>query len=107
LAAQEGIRSLIVMNGQFYSGETLEPRQINFTPDRKQAVEVDERRARYIVRNILGWFMAKNFPLQRLEIIRASGKVEHVGSDANNSRYLAGVGIGGKRDVQVPDNVQG
>lgn len=99
--------SIIVMNGQFYSGETTEPRQINFTPDRKKAVEVDERRARYIVRNILGWFMAENFPLQRLEIIRASGKVEKIGRDANNSRYLARVGVGGNKDVQVPDDVQG
>jgi len=87
--------SIIVMNGQFYSGETSEPRQINFTPDRKKAVEVDERRARYIVRNILGWFMAENFPLQRLEILGAKGEVEEVPGDANNSRYLAGVGIDG------------
>ena len=96
---KEATNSIIVMNGQFYSGETLNPRQINFSPDRKKAVEVDERRARYIVRNILGWFMAENFPLQRLEIIRANGNVEEVVRDANNSRYLAGVGIGGKQGV--------
>jgi len=101
LPTKEVTKQVIVMNGQFYCGETLEPRQINFTPDRKKAVEVDERRLRYIVRNILGWFMAENFPLQRLEIIRASGKAEEVPGDANNSRYLTRVGIGGKQDEQT------
>ena len=73
---QEGTatKAIIVMNGQFYCGETVgEDHKLNFSPERSKAVEVDQRRLRYIVNSILRWFMADNIKLQRLEILEAGG----------------------------------
>jgi len=75
------MKSIVVMNGQFYSGENVQDNKLNFSRDKNQAVEVDERRLRYITRSIFGWFMSGEIKLNRLEIIEIDG---------------------GKKDVQVP-----
>ena len=68
------MKAIVVMNGQFYSGESVgEDHKLNFSPDRSKAVVVDQRRLRYIVNSILRWFMADNIKLQRLEILEVTG----------------------------------
>jgi len=67
------MKAIIVMNGQFYSGENAEDNTLNFSPDRSNAVAVDERRVRYITQTVLNWSMWGTIELQRLEILRISG----------------------------------
>ena len=65
------MKAIVVMNGQFYSGEDTKENKLNFCQERANAVAVDERRVRFIVRTILGWFMSGEIKLQRLEILKA------------------------------------
>lgn len=66
-----GSRSLIVLNGQYYAGENKEDNKLVFESERDKAVAIDERRLRFIVRTICGWFISGEVPLQRLEILKA------------------------------------
>ncbi|KUO70164.1 MAG: hypothetical protein APF81_03830 [Desulfosporosinus sp. BRH_c37] len=68
------MKQLIVLNGQFYCGENKEDNKLMFDPDRSKAIEVDERRVRYIVHNIYGWYRYREIKLQRLEIIDVKEK---------------------------------
>jgi len=65
------MRSLVVLNGQYYAGENKEDNKLMFRPSRSKAVAVDERRVRFIVQSILRWFMNQDITLQRLEILKA------------------------------------
>lgn len=65
--------SLLVLNGQYYAGENKEDNKLVFHSERSKAVAIDERRLRFIVRTIYGWFMSGEVPLQRLEILKAGG----------------------------------
>lgn len=67
------MKAIVVMNGQFYSGENAQENKLNFSPDRSKAVVVDERRLRFITRSVLGWFMAGEIELKRLEILEIGG----------------------------------
>ncbi len=67
------MKAIIVMNGQFYSGENDQDNTLNFSPDRTKAVEVDERRLRYITQTVLNWSMWGTIELKRLEILKISG----------------------------------
>lgn len=68
------MKAIVVMNGQFYSGEDTQENKLNFSPDRSKAVVVDERRLRFITRSVLGWFMAGEIQLKRLEILEIGGE---------------------------------
>jgi len=73
---QEGcktMKAIVVMNGQFYAGENTQDNTLVFNPDRSKAVEVDERRLRYITQTVLRWSMDKVIELQRLEILKIGG----------------------------------
>lgn len=68
------MKAIVVMNGEFYAGEDADyPNKLMFTPNRKKAVVVDERRLRYITQNVLRWFMGGEIVLNRLEILRIGG----------------------------------
>jgi hypothetical protein len=67
------MKSLIVLNGEYYAGENTEDNTLVFLPDRKNAVVVDERRVRFIIQSILRWNMSGEISLRRLEILKAGG----------------------------------
>ncbi len=67
------MKSLLVLNGQFYAGENAEDNILMFDRDRKKAVAVDERRLRFIIQSILRWNMSGEIELKRLEILKAGG----------------------------------
>lgn len=67
------MKAIIVMNGQFYTGENTEDNTLNFSPDKSKAVIVDERRLRYITQTVLRWFMGGEIVLNRFEILRIGG----------------------------------
>jgi len=67
------MKAIVVMNGQFYAGENTKGDMLNFSPDRKRAVKVDDRRLRFITQSVLRWFMNGEIELKRLEIIRIEG----------------------------------
>lgn len=68
------MKAIVVMNGQFYTGENTEENKLNFSPERSKAVVVDERRLRYITQTVLRWFMGGEIELKRLEILRIGGE---------------------------------
>lgn len=67
------MKSFVVMNGQYYAGEDTQNNKLNFCHGRANAVAVDQRRVRFIVRTILGWVMSGEIELNRLEILRIGG----------------------------------
>jgi len=67
------VKSIVVMNGQFYSGENTKDNKLLFNPDRTKAVEVDERRLRFITQTVLRWFMNREIDLERFEILKVGG----------------------------------
>jgi len=68
------MKAIVVLNGQFYSGENAEDNMLMFDNDRKNAIVVDERRVRFIAQSILRWFMGGTIELKRLEILEVGGK---------------------------------
>lgn len=67
------MKAIVVMNGQFYSGENAEENTLTFSQNRSEAVVVDERRVRFIIQSILRWNMSGEISLRRLEILKAGG----------------------------------
>lgn len=67
------MNAIVVLNGQFYSGENAQENKLTFSPHRSKAVVVDERRLRYITQTALRWFMGGEIVLNRFEILRIGG----------------------------------
>ena len=68
------MKAIVVMNGQFYAGETVgEDHKLNFSPNRSKAVVVDERRLRYLTQVVFNWSMSGEIVLKRFEILEAGG----------------------------------
>jgi len=63
------MKAIVVLNGQFYSGENTEENKLTFTPERSEAVIIDERRLRFIIKTITNWFMDGEIVLKRLEVL--------------------------------------
>ena len=75
------MKAIVVMNGEFYAGENVEDNKLNFSPDRKKAVMVDDIRLRFITQSVLNWSINGTIKLKRFEILEIGG---------------------GKKDVQMP-----
>ncbi len=71
-------KSIIVLNGEFYAGENTQEDKLIFSPDRKKAVLVDERRERFITQTVSGWNMSGERKLKRLEIIEVKEETKNV-----------------------------
>lgn len=72
------MKARVVLNGQYYTGENVQENKLIFSPNRSEAVVVDERRLRFITQSILRWFMDGEIVLQRLEILKAGGEKDDV-----------------------------
>lgn len=64
------MKAIVVLNGEFYSGENTEENTLIFSPHRKQAVVVDDRRLRYIMQTVVGWSVNGVKELKRLEVLK-------------------------------------
>jgi len=95
------MNAIVVMNGQFYSGENVQDNKLNFSPDRSKAVLVDERRLRFITQSVLRWFMNGEIELKRLEIIRIGGGEDRCANVVNAKLESANVRIVKKRVTAV------
>jgi hypothetical protein len=71
-------KSIVVLNGEFYAGENTKENKLIFSPDRKKAVLVDERRERYITQTVSWWNTSGERKLKRLEIIEVKEEAENV-----------------------------
>ncbi|MCO1599770.1 hypothetical protein [Desulfosporosinus nitroreducens] len=63
------MKAIVVLNGQFYSGENTEENKLTFSSKRSDAVIIDERRLRFIIKTITNWFMDEEIVLKRLEVL--------------------------------------
>ena len=71
-------KSIVVLNGEFYAGENTQENKLIFSPDRKKAVLVDERRERFITQTASYWNMSGERKLKRLEIIEVKEETKNV-----------------------------
>jgi len=62
------MKAIVVLNGQFYSGENTKENKLTFSHKRSDAVIIDERRLRFIIKTITNWFMDEEIVLKRLEV---------------------------------------
>jgi len=68
------MKAIVVMNGQFYAGENARDNKLNFSPDRKKAVIVDDRRLRQITKSVFNWSLDGTIELRRFEVLEVGGK---------------------------------
>jgi hypothetical protein len=71
-------KSIVVLNGEFYAGENTQENKLIFSPDRRKAVLVDERRERYITQTVSWWNMSGERKLKRYEVLEVKEEVKHV-----------------------------
>ncbi|KLU66735.1 hypothetical protein DEAC_c14030 [Desulfosporosinus acididurans] len=64
------MKHLLVLNGQYYSGENAAENKLVFKEGRSNAVAIDERRLRYLIQTIIGWFMSGEIELKRIEVLK-------------------------------------
>lgn len=64
------MKSFVVLNGQYYAGENAKENKLMFLEGRENAAAIDERRLRYILRTIIGWFMSGEIELKRIEVLK-------------------------------------
>jgi len=67
------MKAIVVMNGQFYSGENARDNKLNFSPERSKAVVVDERRLRDITKSVFNWSLDGTIDLRRFEVLEVNG----------------------------------
>ncbi|KUO77218.1 MAG: hypothetical protein APF81_08375 [Desulfosporosinus sp. BRH_c37] len=72
------MKARIVLNGEFYAGEDKEKNKLIFSPDRRKAVLVDERRERFITQTVLGWNMSGERKLKRYEVLEVKEETKVV-----------------------------
>lgn len=65
------MKAIVVMNGQFYAGQN--DNKLNFSPDRKEAVIVDDRRLRDITKAVFNWGLDGAVDLRRFEVLEVGG----------------------------------